>query len=157
MRNVDLKIIPLSFLFAYTAYLLPWAGFGLMLRPDFVLLVTIYWLLRAPQYCNVGTAWLLGLLIDVSSGSLFGQNALAYTVTAFLAVAYQRRLVLFNDWQQTAYVLLLLVLNQGVLLILKLFAGDPLPGWSYFLPSLTGLLLWQVVVYSRVRMTGTKD
>ena len=82
MRNVDLKIIPLSFLFAYTAYLLPWAGFGLMLRPDFVLLVTIYWLLRAPQYCNVGTAWLLGLLIDVSSGSLFGQNALAYTVTA---------------------------------------------------------------------------
>lgn len=157
MRNVDLKAILLSLLLAYMAYLLPWAGFGLVLRPDFVLLVALYWLLRAPQYCNVGTAWMLGLLIDVASGSLFGQNALAYTITAFLAVAYQRRLVLFNDWQQTGYVLLLLLLNQTVLLILKLFAGDPLPGWSYFLPSITGILLWQVVVFSRVRVTGEKD
>ena len=157
MRNVDLKFIVLSLLAAYMAYLLPWAGFGLMLRPDFVLLVAIYWMLRAPQYCNVGTAWMLGLLIDVASGSLFGQNALAYTITAFFAVAYQRRLVLFSDWQQTGYVLLLLLLNQGVLLILKLFSGEPLPGWSYPLPSITGILLWQVAVYSRVRVTGVKD
>lgn len=157
MRNVDLKAILLSLMCAYMAYLLPWAGFGLMLRPDFVLLVAIFWMLRAPQYCNVGTAWMLGLLIDVGSGSLFGQNALAYTITAFLAVVYQRRLVLFNEVQQTGYVLLLLLLNQSVLLILKLFAGDPLPGWSYFLPSVTGILLWQVIVYSRVRVTGVKD
>ncbi len=155
MRNVDFKIILLSLLAAYMAYLLHWAGFGLMLRPDFVLLATIFWMLRAPQYCNVGTAWLLGLLVDVASGSLFGQNALAYTITAFFALAYQRRLVLFSDWQQTGYVLALLLLNQSVLLVLKLFSGGSLPGWGYFLPSITGILLWQVFVHSRVRASGS--
>ena len=111
-------------------------------------------MLRAPQHCNVGTAWMLGL-IDEQRQPVDKRTGLHRH--RLMAVAYQRRLVLFNDWQQTAYVLLLLVLNQGVLLILKLFAGDPLPGWSYFLPSVTGILLWQVVVYSRVRMTGVKD
>lgn len=152
MRSVSLPVIILSLIMAYMAYLLPWAGFGLMLRPDFVLLVLLYWLLRAPHLCNVGSAWVLGLLIDVASGGLFGQNALAYAVTAFVAVTYQRRLVLFNEWQQAGYVLLLLLLTQLTLLILKLFAGSPLPGWSYFLPSLSGVLLWQLAVYSRIRV-----
>lgn len=157
MRPVGLKDIYFSLMVAFMLYLLPWAGFGLMLRPDFVLLVLLYWLLRAPNLCNVGTAWTLGMLVDLASGSLFGQYALAYALTAFVALTYQRRLVLFNEWQQASYVLLLLLLTQLSLLMLKLFAGSDLPGWSYFLPSVSGVLLWQVVVYSRVRVTGNKD
>lgn len=157
MRPVAHKNIYFSLLVAFMLYLLPWAGFGLMLRPDFVLLALLYWLLRAPHQCNVGTAWMLGMLVDLASGSLFGQYALAYAFTAFVALSYQRRLVLFNEWQQAGYVLLLLLLTQLSLLIIKLFAGSGLPGWSYFLPSLSGVLLWQVAVYSRVRVTGIKD
>jgi rod shape-determining protein MreD len=157
MRPVGLRDIYFSLLVAFMLYLLPWAGFGMLVRPDFVLLVLLYWLLRAPHLCNVGTAWMLGLLVDLASGSLFGQYALAYALTAFVALSYQRRLVLFNDWQQAGYILLLLLLTQLSLLILKLFGGADLPGWSYFLPSLSGVLLWQVVVYSRIRVTGNKD
>jgi rod shape-determining protein MreD len=157
MRPVGLRDIYFSLIVAFTLYLLPWAGFGLMLRPDFVLLVLLYWLIRAPHLCNVGTAWMLGLLVDLASGSLFGQYALTYAFTAFVALSYQRRLVLFNEWQQAGYVLLLLLLTQITLLILKLFGGSDLPGWGYFLPSISGVLLWQVVVYSRVRVTGVKD
>jgi rod shape-determining protein MreD len=157
MRPVGHRDIYLSLLLAFMVYLLPWAGFGLLVRPDFVLLVLLYWLLRTPHLCNVGTAWSLGLLVDLASGSLFGQYALAYAITAFFALTYQRRLVLFNEWQQAGYVLLLLLLTQLSLLILKLFGGADLPGWGYFLPSLSGVLLWQVVVYSRVRVTGNKD
>jgi rod shape-determining protein MreD len=157
MRPIGLRDIYFSLILAFTLYLLPWAGFGLVLRPDFVLLVLIYWLLRAPHLCNVGTAWVLGLLVDLASGSLFGQYALAYAVTAFVALTYQRRLVLFSEWQQASYVLLLLLLTQITLLILKLFSGSDLPGWTYFLSSISGVLLWQVVVYSRIRVTGNKD
>lgn len=137
-------------------YLLPWQGFGLMLRPDFVLLVLIYWMLRAPHLCNVGTAWTVGLLVDLASGGLFGQYALAYVISAFVALTYQRRLVLFNAWQQAAYVLALLLLTQTTLLVLKLFAGDDLPGWGYFLPSVSGVLLWQLL-FSRIRAANGKD
>lgn len=150
MRLVSLKLIYLTLFAAYMLYLLPWGGFGLLLRPDFVLLVLLYWMLRAPHLCNVGTAWMMGLLIDVASGSFFGQYALAYSITAFFAVYYQRRLVLFSAMQQAGYVLLLLLVSQIVLLVIKLMAGNALPGWSYFLSSLTGVLLWQLLVFSRV-------
>jgi rod shape-determining protein MreD len=150
MRPVSLKLIYSTLFAAYILYLLPWAGFGLLLRPDFVLLVLLYWMLRAPHLCNVGTAWMMGLLLDVASGSLFGQYALAYTVTAFFAIYYQRRLVLFSAWQQVGYVLLLLLVSQIVLLVIKLMAGNALPGWGYFLSSLSGVLLWQLLVFSRV-------
>jgi len=150
MRPVSLKQVYATLFVAFMLYLLPWAGFGLLLRPDFVLLVLLYWMLRAPHLCNVGTAWMLGLMLDVASGSLFGQYALAYTVTAFFALNYQRRLVLFSAWQQAGYVFLLLLVSQVVLLVIKLMAGHALPGWGYFLSSLTGVLLWQLMVISRV-------
>ncbi len=141
-----LKTLYFSVLLAFMSLLLPWSQAALLGRPDFVLLVLIFWLIRAPNLCNVGTAWMLGLLVDLAAGMVFGQYALAYTVTAFFAVTYQRRLVLFTGLQQLLYVFSLLLVSQIVLLIIKTFAGEQFIGWLYFLPSLTGVLLWAMAV-----------
>jgi rod shape-determining protein MreD len=146
MPPSKLKSLYLSLVVAFIFLLLPWSGFALKIRPDFILLVIIFWLIRAPNLCNVGTAWFLGLFVDLASGGTFGQYALAYTITAFFAVTYQRRLVLFNHTQQLFYVFLLLMISQIVLLILKTFSGAESLGLGYFLPSLTGILLWRVAV-----------
>ncbi len=142
----SLKSIYLSLFLALICLLFPWSGIALTLRPDFMLIVIIFWLLRAPNQCSVGTAWFVGLLVDLATGDIFGQYALAYTITAFIAVIYQRRLVLFNSTQQLIYVFALLLTSQLVLLILKTFAGRENLGWSYFLPSLTGVLIWQIAL-----------
>jgi rod shape-determining protein MreD len=110
-------------------------------------------MLRAPHLCNIGTAWVAGLLIDLANGNLFGQNALAYVVTAFLAVVYQRRLILFTVLQQSSYVFLLLLVNQLTLLLLKLFTGGQEVSWLYFVSCLSSLLLWHLVVNARLGMS----
>jgi len=97
------------------------------------------------------------MLIDLAGGDLFGQHALAYVIAAFVAIAYQRRATLFNRWQQAGYVFMLLLVEQMVLLILKLFGGGELPGWNYFLPSVSGILLWQLVIYSKIKVTGERE
>jgi rod shape-determining protein MreD len=150
MQATNLKAVYLSLLLALVFLLLPWSGMALQWRPDFILLVILYWLLRAPNICNIGTAWIAGLVVDLASGGLFGQHALAYAITAYFAVSYQRRLALFNIWQQASYVFILLILTQVILLILKLFSGGEPPGWHYFLPSISGILLWQLVILSRI-------
>ena len=109
MRHTSIVSVYLSLLIALLCQLFPWVGQGVIFRPDFVLVVLIYWLLRAPSLCNVGTAWLAGLLVDLATGSLLGQHALSFTVTAFAALSFQRRLVLFNTWQLAAYVMALLI------------------------------------------------
>lgn len=146
MHPSKLKSIYFSLFLALLCLLLPWSGLALTLRPDFLLLVIIFWLIRAPNLCNIGTAWLVGLVVDLATGGVFGQYALAYTVTAFFAAIYQRRLVLFNGTQQIFYVFLLLITSQVILLILKTFSGAEWLGWSYFMPSITGILIWVIAV-----------
>ncbi|MES2182173.1 MAG: rod shape-determining protein MreD [Pseudomonadota bacterium] len=146
MPPSSLKSVYLSLTLAFICLLLPWSGLALQLRPDFLLLAIIFWLIRAPNLCNIGTAWFVGLFVDLATGGVFGQYALAYTVTAYFAVIYQRRLVLFNGTQQLFYVFLLLISAQIILLILKTFTGVLPLGWAYFSPSVTGVLLWKIAV-----------
>ena len=146
MRHTSLVSIYLSLLIALLFQLYPWVGQGVIYRPAFMLVVLLYWLLRAPNLCNVGTAWLAGLLIDLATGSLLGQHALSFTITAFIALSYQRRLVLFNGWQLAGCVLALLIIERIVILLLKVFAGNENPGLAYFWPVVAGLVLWQMMI-----------
>ena len=149
MQHLRRRRVYLTLFLALLLQLLPWSGFMLHIKPDFLLLVLLFWLLRAPQICNIGVAWTAGVFMDLINGDLFGVNALAYALTAFLAVMYQRRLILFTVLQQSGYVFLLLFVNQIILLLLKTFTGSEYFGWTYFVPSISGILLWYVVLHSR--------
>ena len=146
MRHTSLISVYLSLLLALLCQLFPWVGQGVIFRPDFMLVVILYWLLRAPNLCNVGTAWVAGLLVDLATGSLLGQHALSFSITAFIALSYQRRLVLFNTWQLVGYVAALLSFERVLMLLLKLFEGNENPSWHYFWPIITGLLLWHLMI-----------
>jgi rod shape-determining protein MreD len=156
MRHTSLITVYLTLLIALLCQLFPWVGQGIIFRPDFMLVVLLYWLLRAPNLCNVGTAWFAGLLVNLATGSLLGQHALSFTITAFIALSYQRRLVLFNGWQLSGYVFALLIIERTVILLLKLFAGNDNPGLTYFWPVITGLLLWQFMVLAFGGLTRPK-
>lgn len=145
MRSPSRLLVYITLFIGLLCQLFPWTGQGIILRPDFMLIVLLYWLLRAPYLCNIGTAWVVGIVMDLATGSLFGQHALAFTLTAFIALSFQRRLVLFSVLQIVSYVFGLLLFARATMLILKLFAGHEAPSWHYFLPALTGIILWQVL------------
>lgn len=157
MQTTSFKPVYLSLLLALLLQLLPWSGSMLLIRPEFILLTVLYWNLRAPHLCNIGTAWFAGLIMDLITGGLFGQYALAYALTAFFAVTYQRRLALFNQWQQAGYVFLLLVFTQITMLVLKLFSGGEIPGWWYFISCVSSILLWLCVIFSRIRIDSRSN
>jgi len=115
MYQNKLTHVYLTMFIAYLLLLLPFSEKAMQFRPDFTLLVLIYWLIRAPNLCNIGTAWVVGLFVDLATGGVFGQNAWAYAVSAFFTILYQRRLVLFNGLQQFFYVFLALIIT-GVML-----------------------------------------
>lgn len=152
MPNLNRRRVYFSLVAALILQLLPFSGTLLQIKPDFLLLALLFWLLRAPSICNIGMAWSAGILMDLVTGDLFGQNALAYAITAFLAVMYQRRLILFTTLQQSVYVFLLLFVNQVILLLLKSFSGSEYFGWTYFVPSFTGIMLWCAVLHSRISL-----
>lgn len=149
MRINSHRMLYISLLAAIVLQLLPWSGVWVQIKPDFVLLVLLYWMLRAPHLCNIGTAWVAGLMIDLVNGDLFGQNALAYALTAFIAVVYQKRLILFTVLQQSGYVFLLLFVNQLTLFLLKLFMDSKQFSLLYFVSCFSSILMWHLAVNAR--------
>ncbi|MES2578945.1 MAG: rod shape-determining protein MreD [Pseudomonadota bacterium] len=157
MRPTNLVVVYITLLIALLCQLFPWVGQGIIFRPDFMLIVTLYWLLRAPHLCNIGTAWIVGILVDLATGSLLGQHALSFTLVAYMGLSYQRRLVLFNPWHLAGYVFALLVIERLLMLMLKLFEGNDNPGLHYFWPVISGLLLWQLMILLFGALTRSKS
>src|ERR1700719_3874368 len=67
---------------------LPVSGAALLLKPDFLALVLLYWCIQEPRLIGVGVAWCLGLMMDVVDATVFGQHALAHAVPDIFGGAY---------------------------------------------------------------------
>lgn len=139
------QFIALTLFLALMFNLLPWQGAALLLRPDFVLLLLLYWAIHQPLRIGMAAAWGLGLVMDVADGALLGQYALAYSITIFLALTLHRRIQSFGLWPQALHVATLLLAAQALELLVHLASGRTFIGWSYFLASVTGTLFWPVI------------
>lgn len=138
---VSNTFMALSLLGALLLNGLPWGGVWLLLRPDFVAMVLLYWCMHKPWRVGIGIAWAVGILADVADSSLFGQHALAYAVLAFGGVVLSRRLRMFDLRQQTAQVAGILALTYAVYALVH-WQVNGYVVWRYFLGCLTSTLLW---------------
>jgi rod shape-determining protein MreD len=134
-----------TLLLALVANMAPASGVFMALRPDFLAVVLLYWCIQAPRYVGVGTAWFVGLVMDVADATLFGQHALAYAVLAFAADYFRRRVLRFPLWQQAVQVAVLLVITAGLVLLVRFIGGAAMPRWTYAAPPIVGALLWPLL------------
>jgi rod shape-determining protein MreD len=122
--------------------LYPLSGWWLAVRPDFVALILLFWCIEQPRRIGFTAAWLLGLLMDIADASLLGQHALAYSILAYAGIVLHRRVQRFSVTPQVLHVILLLLLNDAIVLVLRLLAGSDFPGPQYFGGSIVGGVLW---------------
>ena len=122
--------------------LLPLPEWATELRPPWVALTLLYWILAAPERVGVFWGWAMGLLLDVGIGTVLGQHALSLAVMAWMMVSLHRRLRLYPPVQQALVVWLLLLAERLVSLWVMGALGQPTPGLPYWLSTLTGLLIW---------------
>lgn len=138
--------IVITLIVALIINLLPLSGWWLACRPDFVALVLLYWCIDQPRKVGFTLAWLLGLIMDVSDGSLFGQHALAYSILAYAGIVLHRRVQRFSVTPQVLHVIPLLLLNDLIVLLIRLATGGDFPGYPYSAGSLIGGALWPLLL-----------
>jgi rod shape-determining protein MreD len=143
LRPARVSTIALSFAIALFINFLPWKD--LRLVPDFAALVLTFWCVRQPRLVGLGVAWTVGLLVDAGNGVLLGQHALAYSLLAFLAIWLSRRILWFGPMLQAAHVAVMLTVAQSLVLLVRIAAGDPFPGWAVYVSPLAGAVLWPMV------------
>jgi rod shape-determining protein MreD len=142
---VNPLFIAASLLFALAFNLIPLGRQPAM--PDMLALVLVFWNVHQPLRVGVGLAFLLGLIMDVHQGALFGQHALAYTLLSFLAVTVHRRLLWFSVLEQALQVLPLLAAAHLVSMAVRMAAGGMFPGWDLLLAPLFEAALWPIAAW----------
>jgi rod shape-determining protein MreD len=138
-------VIVATFVIALLLTVVPLPDWARTLRPDWVGLVLIYWCLALPDRVGVGIGWFLGLLVDLLTGSLLGQHAMALAIVAYLTLKLHLRVRLFPVWQQALTVLVLLILHQMLSLWVSRFMGRPGVSLLYYAPSLLGMFIWPLI------------
>ncbi len=99
-------------------------------KPYWVAMVVIYWSLETQDMISLGLAFLIGLVLDILSGSLMGLHALSLVVMVFLVQRFRSRLRFFPPWQQALSILGLLVNDRIILIWITALLGEPIPTWK---------------------------
>jgi rod shape-determining protein MreD len=124
---------------------LPWSGWFLALRPDFVLVTLLFWALHQPARVGFGVAFAFGLLTDFQDGEVFGQYAMGYVVGVYLVQFLRLRLLQFDPARQAAQLFPILLSVQLAALVIGWLAVNPPAGLGILLPAASGTALWYLV------------
>ena len=149
-RASDQLLMPVNPIFAWGTLIFAFLLNALPLgrapaMPDFVALVLVFWNVHESRRVGIGAAFVFGLLMDVHSGAVLGQHALAYTLLSFFAVTIHRRLLWFTVPSQALQVLPIFAVAHGLELIIRMLGGGIFPGWIMLLAPLAESLLWPVI------------
>jgi len=137
-RSARRTPIILSFVIGLLLMIMPLPQSMEAFRPDWVALLVIYWAMQLPRTWNVGSAWIIGLVLDVSQGTLLGQHALALCLIAFVTVRFHLQFRVFPMLQLTATVFALLAMYQFLLFWINGVASNDAPAVTYWRPVIAG-------------------
>jgi rod shape-determining protein MreD len=148
MRETRIRRLPmaLSSLVALALAVLPLPSALEAFRPDFLVLVVLYWSIEVPRAGGLTLAFMGGLALDVTQGVVLGQHALALTLISAWATHLRLRLRVFSVLSQCLTIFALLTAYQFVLFWVDGATGNPVTTFGRWLAPLIGALLWPVVI-----------
>jgi len=135
-------VLPVSLLVALMLMLLPLPPAVQPLRPYWLALVLAYWVIEDPDHVGLGLAFIIGLLGDLVTGSVFGEQALRLVVMAYILQRFRARLRFFPVSQQALAIGGLLlndcIVNAAIRIAVGMAPLHPL----HWASPLTGMILW---------------
>lgn len=141
-RRDSVMVLCISLMAAFILTVTPLPEWLRLLRPNLVLLATMYWLVRLPEGVGVGGACVMGLIYDGVIGSPLGLHAFSFSLIATILLLLYARWRMFIPLQQAVGVFALLMLDQmvGAWAQGTLYRTE-LHGWVW-VSSLLGAALW---------------
>lgn len=145
------RVMMLSFLMGLLLSLFPLPLHIRQWWPEWLLLMAIFWGIHQPQLFSVGTAFILGLVVDAITGSTLAMHAIPYAMVVYLTRLWGQNFPLWTMIEQLLFISFLLVvatLNHLFLLLFSPLMFSPLVVYIQILMS--SLVAWFVINRSLV-------
>tara|TARA_B110000444_G_scaffold216011_1_gene214225 strand:+ start:6334 stop:6801 length:468 start_codon:yes stop_codon:yes gene_type:complete len=148
MQNNDFIYVGLSLFIGLLFQMVPIAGFTAYWRPQFLLIITIYWLFRNPSQYGVGFAWLIGITLDIFAGEMYGRYAIGFSFCAYILTILSKRLQHFTLLHQSLLIFFVVLLNQILVVSVSVLYR---PSWDFIAliaPAITSAIIWPILLLS---------
>ena len=142
MSPLKYLVIYLSLFVALVLMIMPLPDWMQIYRPNWMALVMIYWSMALPKRVGLWFAFLCGIILDTSLGTLLGQHTLALVLIIAINMNFYQRIRVLALAQQAIYVFVLLLLNQVVVAWVEGFLGRSTPLLAFFGAPFIGMLIW---------------
>ena len=137
--------VSITFIAAYILTIIPLGNEIQWLRPEWVPLVLIYWVVFLPASIGILTGFIAGLVMDLLNGMLFGTMGLTLAIVAYLAHSFRTKVRVFSFWRQLIIVLVLVGFNQLIRLWIQLLVGHPPLNLLYWASTVMSAVAWPFV------------
>jgi rod shape-determining protein MreD len=146
MKNNGFFYVGISLFFGLLLQIFPINSFTTFWRPQFLLMTTIYWVLKNPSQYGVGFAWLIGIILDIFAGEMYGRYAIGFSFCAYILIILSKRIQHFNLLHQALLMFCLVLLNQLLTLSVSLLYR---PSWdliALIAPGITSAFVWPILL-----------
>lgn len=113
-------------------------------RPEFVLMVAIYWIFAQPLRISLVALCLLGVFQDVLEGTPLGQHGLALVIVAYICLLSWQRVRNYSLWQQSCWVFVLIAVSQLTDSWVQAISGMAISGPEFLIPAFASACFWPV-------------
>jgi rod shape-determining protein MreD len=139
-------LIAISFSIAFLLMVVPVDFEWRWCRPEFVVLLVIYWAMTTPQYFGLFSAWCVGFFQDLIEFSPLGVNAIGMMIIAYLANMLYARIKHYVFWHQALWIFIFIAVfglySNWVVSLVSEREGS----FLFFVAALTSALIWPLLV-----------
>ncbi len=135
-------LIALTFVVAFALTVAPLGESLAWFRPYWVGMILIYWCIESPSEVGMGTAFFIGLALDLTTGTLAGQHALSLVIIAYIVGRFRLRMRFFPLWQQALAVCAVLLNDRLIYTWVHALAGNGMADWRVIWAPLVALFIW---------------
>lgn len=144
--RVSWVAVALSFAAAAVLELLAMPQMLLAFRPEWMVLTLIYWLLRHPERIGLFSAFIVGGIMDVLSGTYLGIHIIACCIVSYLVLTMHQRLKMFPVLQQSLVIFFIIGILLMIVMTIRGALGAVDNNMSYLGAALSSALVWPFVL-----------
>ncbi len=145
--------IPISIVIGSVLTVYPMASSWSIWRPEFMLMLTLFWVMNQPKWCGVFFAFLIGFVTDLMLDSHLGTHAFVYVLLTFAVKFFTRNKRILTFPSRWIIATVVIFLSSVILFLFHRMSGNivPLWFWSSIIPS---ILTWPLICFLLKRWRG---
>ncbi len=129
-----------------TLDIVPMPHFFEVMRPNWTLMVVLFWSLHLPTKFGVGSAWFAGMLLDISKSFIWGMHGFIFSILCYLIKRHYQWIRELTLPEQTILVPAIFIIQSLIITWINGILGNAIPSIIlWIMPILVSSLVWPLI------------